>query len=220
MISCGIKCSYESFEYFLLQINSIHDVQYIETKLLNIKKLGNKHNYVVLGFDKSIDNKIISKIIIDVNDLATKHNIILHSILENENITVDSFNGVPVINFSNGRQIKSLDNINQTLIISEPVRSGIQVKNDGDIIITAFVSDNAEIIASGNIHVYGEARGRLIAGSNGDKKVKIFVTKFNPELISIGGIFRTIENKLPDGILNKSVMVSLDEKEHLSIVQL
>ena len=221
MEPCNLKCSYRKFDYFLLQINSINDLQHLETKLLNLKKLDGSNKYVVLAFHDNLKSEAIHKIILDTVALANKHDLILHSIIRNDNIIVDSFDGVPVVELpENGNTVKSLDNINKTMIYDEPVRSGIQIKNEGDIIITTFVSNNAEVISTANIHVYGEARGRLIAGSAGDKRARIFVNKFNPELISIGGVFRTMESKLPDSILNKAVMVSLDDKNHLNVTQI
>jgi septum site-determining protein MinC len=106
------------------------------------------------------------------------------------------------------------------LLIEEPVRSGIKVENDGDVIITTLVSHNAEIIASGNIHVYGDCRGRVLAGNGGNKKAKIFIARFNAELISIAGIYRVIEDKLPDNLHNKAVQIFLDEKERLNVIPL
>lgn len=220
MTPCNLKCSYKSFDYFMLQINDISDIKHVESKFLNLKKLTSGSNYVVLNFASELESDIIHKMILDIYTTASTYDLILHSIIKNDNILVDSFNGIPVVELPDNQQTKSLEEINKTLIFNEPIRSGIQIKNDGDIIVTNFVSNNAEVIATGNIHIYGEARGRLIAGSNGDKSVRIFVSKFNPELISIGGIFRTIENKLPDSILNKPVMVSLDDKNHLNVTQL
>lgn len=218
--ACNLKCSYRSFEYFLLHIGSKNDTRHVETKLLNLKKLDGSSNYIVLSFDDELNSTDINQITLDVHEIALKHALVIHSIVRNLNIVVDSFNGIPVVELPNNNANKSLEDINKTLTYTEPVRSGIQIKNDGDIIITSFVSNNAEVIATGNIHIYGEARGRLIAGSEGDKKTRIFVNKFNPELISIGGVFKALENKLPESILNKSVMVTLDDKNHLNITQI
>jgi septum site-determining protein MinC len=117
-------------------------------------------------------------------------------------------------------RLKSEQIQNKALLCEEPIRSGIRIENDGDVIITSFVSDNAEVVASGNIHVYGEAKGRLIAGSNGDKKARIFARQFNAEIVSIGGVYKVIESKLPASIYKKAVMISLDEKDRLNVLPL
>lgn len=79
--------------------------------------------------------------------------------------------------------------INSTLF-TKPVRSGQQIVNrSGDLIITASVSHGAELLASGNIHVYGVLRGRALAGISGNKQVRIFCQALQAELISIAGIY-------------------------------
>ena len=55
-----------------------------------------------------------------------------------------------------------------TRIVTEPVRSGTQIyARGGDLIVTAAVSAGAEVMADGNIHVYGRLRGRALAGAGG-----------------------------------------------------
>jgi septum site-determining protein MinC len=50
-------------------------------------------------------------------------------------------------------------------VIMRPVRSGQQVYAEGsDLVVTASVSEGAELLADGNIHVYGTLRGRALAG--------------------------------------------------------
>ena len=48
------------------------------------------------------------------------------------------------------------------------------VPKSGDIIITAGINSGSEVIASGNIHIYGSARGRVIAGAGGNRAARIF----------------------------------------------
>lgn len=75
-------------------------------------------------------------------------------------------------------------------VIARPVRSGQQVYAEGsDLIITAAVSEGAEVIADGNIHVYGTLRGRAIAGAKGNRDARVFCNALDAELISIAGQF-------------------------------
>src|SRR5260221_526116 len=49
-------------------------------------------------------------------------------------------------------------------LLTEPVRSGQQIYHaEGDLVIMASVGSGAEVIAEGNIHIYGALRGRAIA---------------------------------------------------------
>ncbi len=75
-----------------------------------------------------------------------------------------------------------------TLLITQPVRSGQRIyAKQGDLIITAPVSHGAEILADGNIHVYGPLRGRALAGVNGDINARIFCQYMEAQLIAIAG---------------------------------
>lgn len=76
----------------------------------------------------------------------------------------------------------------KNLVINRPVRSGQQVyAPDGDLVIVGSVSQGAELLADGNIHVYGPLRGRALAGINGNTTARIFCQSMDAELISIAG---------------------------------
>ncbi|THB84672.1 septum site-determining protein MinC, partial [Pantoea allii] len=54
----------------------------------------------------------------------------------------------------------------KTRIVNTSVRSGQQIyARDADLIITSSVSAGAELVADGNIHIYGMMRGRALAGA-------------------------------------------------------
>ena len=83
---------------------------------------------------------------------------------------------------------------NGTLLIDKPLRSGQQVyARGGDVIVTAVVSDGAEVIADGNVHVYAPLRGKAIAGARGNTDARIFTTCLEAQLVAIAGIYRTAE---------------------------
>lgn len=83
----------------------------------------------------------------------------------------------------------------ETRLITTPVRSGQQIyAANGDLIIVAPVSAGAEILASGNIHVYGPLRGRALAGVNGNTEARIFCQSLEAELISIAGSYKVSED--------------------------
>ncbi len=76
-------------------------------------------------------------------------------------------------------------------IHNKPVRSGQQiVSKNGDLIITAPVSNGAELLAQGNIHIYGPLRGRALAGINGNIEARIFCQALEADLVSIAGFYR------------------------------
>jgi septum site-determining protein MinC len=82
----------------------------------------------------------------------------------------------------------------KTLLVTQPVRSGTQIYARGaDLVVTAAVSPGAELMADGNIHVYGPLRGRALAGAGGDPEARIFCSKFEAELVSIAGRYLVSE---------------------------
>ncbi len=99
-----------------------------------------------------------------------------------------------------------------TIFISSPVRSGQQVyAENGDLIVTGVVSKGAELIADGNIHIYGPMRGRALAGANGNLNARIFIHSMQAELVSVAGIYRTFEQELPTHLNHKAVQVFLQD---------
>ena len=99
----------------------------------------------------------------------------------------------------------------KTLIIDKPLRSGQQVyAKGGDLVVLALVSNGAEVIADGHIHVYAPLRGKAIAGAKGDTTARIFAASMEAELIAIAGTYRTTENPLPDSVFGKPAQIRLD----------
>ncbi|MGC8121306.1 septum site-determining protein MinC [Marinobacter sp. VGCF2001] len=80
-------------------------------------------------------------------------------------------------------------------VINQPVRSGQQVyAPEGDLIILAPVQAGAEVLAAGNIHVYGPLRGRALAGIHGADTARVFCQSLEAELVSIAGHYKISED--------------------------
>jgi septum site-determining protein MinC len=83
----------------------------------------------------------------------------------------------------------------KTRLIDLPVRSGQRIYAPNcDLIVTNHVSAGAELIADGNIHIYGSMRGRALAGASGDRDAQIFCTHLEAELVSIAGVYWLSDN--------------------------
>lgn len=97
------------------------------------------------------------------------------------------------------------------MVINRPLRSGQRVyARNTDLIVVGVVSRGAEVIADGNIHVYGPLRGKAMAGARGDTSARIFTTQLDPELVAIAGVYRVIDTGLDAGVQNKPAIVRLD----------
>jgi len=101
-------------------------------------------------------------------------------------------------------------------VIASPIRSGQQVyARDADLIILSAVSNGAEVLADGHIHVYGPLRGRALAGIKGNKKARIFCQSMEAELVSIAGCYQVNEkltncdSKTPAQILLKNEQLQI-----------
>ncbi len=100
-----------------------------------------------------------------------------------------------------------------TLTIKGPLRSGQRVyARQADLIVMGVVSQGAEIIADGNIHVYGPLRGKAMAGARGDNQARIFTTSLDAELVAVAGIYRVIDAPLPATLHRKPSMIYLEEQ--------
>jgi septum site-determining protein MinC len=97
-------------------------------------------------------------------------------------------------------------------LITRPVRSGQRVyAAGGDLSVVAAVSAGAELMADGNIHVYGALRGRALAGMKGDTEARIFCQNLEAELVSVAGHYRVSEN-IPSELKGVPVQIFLDQK--------
>lgn len=96
-----------------------------------------------------------------------------------------------------------------TLTITEPVRSGQQIYAEKtDLIVLTSVGHGAEVLADGNIHIYGALRGRALAGISGDPAARIFCQSLEAELVSIAGLYQVSED-IDKALLKKPVQIRL-----------
>ncbi|MCX5589744.1 septum site-determining protein MinC [Alcaligenes endophyticus] len=100
------------------------------------------------------------------------------------------------------------------MTITRQLRSGQRIyARNTDLIIVGAVSQGAEVIADGNIHVYGPLRGKAMAGARGDANARIYTTELDPELIAIAGVYRIMETRLDPSLRNKSAVISLNDEK-------
>ena len=100
--------------------------------------------------------------------------------------------------------------IRPTRVVTAPVRGGQQIyAQGGDLVVIAAVSPGAELLADGNIHVYGPMRGRALAGIKGDTNARIFCQQMVAELISIAGQYKVSEDLRRDPAWGSGVQISL-----------
>lgn len=97
-----------------------------------------------------------------------------------------------------------------TRVITTPIRGGQQIyAQGGDLIVLSSVSPGAELLADGNIHVYGPLRGRALAGIKGDANARIFCQQLAAEMVSIAGRYKVAEDLRREPSWGQPVRMSL-----------
>jgi len=102
----------------------------------------------------------------------------------------------------------------RTRIVHQPVRSGQQIYARGsDLVILSSVNVGAEVIADGNIHVYGRLRGRAFAGVADDPAARIFARIMEPELAAIAGSYQVFDDPDAAGLYGKPAQIYLEGEQ-------
>lgn len=87
-----------------------------------------------------------------------------------------------------------------SMFLPKTIRSGQRIECQGDVVVVGDVNPGAEIIASGNIAVFGKLRGLAHAGATGRQDVIIVANYLVPQQIRIGGKIAIIpKNRRIDG---------------------
>jgi len=93
------------------------------------------------------------------------------------------------------------------------VRSGQQIyAPNRDLSILGTVGAAAEVIADGNIHVYGALRGRALAGAHGQIEARIFCSRFHAELVAIAGHHQALDD-IPGHLRGQPVQIWLENEQ-------
>jgi len=73
------------------------------------------------------------------------------------------------------------------LVIKETVRSGRSIYHEGFVVVIGDVNPGAEIVAGGDVIVWGRLRGFVQAGALGDETAVICALHLNPTQLRIAG---------------------------------
>jgi len=110
------------------------------------------------------------------------------ALLQEEIVSVDQ---------DQSREIIDTSYLPETLYIEANLRSGQLVRYPGNVFVLGDVNPSAEIIASGDIIIWGSLRGVVHAGANGDRNSKIIAMDFATGQIRIADEMLSLDkNKL------------------------
>lgn len=77
------------------------------------------------------------------------------------------------------------------VLISRTLRSGRTIHSDGHVVVYGDVNPGAEIIAAGDVFVWGHLRGNVHAGAYGDENVVVCALDMAPTQLRIAGYIVT-----------------------------
>ena len=72
------------------------------------------------------------------------------------------------------------------LVLRRTIRSGQVVRHDGTVIVIGDINPGAEVIADGDVLVWGKLRGVVHAGANGDEQALVGALVLTPTQLRIG----------------------------------
>lgn len=88
------------------------------------------------------------------------------------------------------------------LFIGRTLRSGTRIEYPGHVVVFGDVNPGAEIVAEGNVFVWGRVRGMIHAGSKGDTKAVICALDLSPTQLRIcdqvSGVLKPQKNPSPE----------------------
>jgi septum site-determining protein MinC len=75
----------------------------------------------------------------------------------------------------------------EAVLVMRTLRSGHRLRHPGHVIVVGDVNPGAEIIAGGNIVVWGRLRGTVHAGATGDESARVCALDLGPTQLRIAG---------------------------------
>lgn len=100
-------------------------------------------------------------------------------------------NIIPGRDSSDGTEVNPEEDGTPGVMIKRTLRSGRTVHSDGHVLVYGDVNPGAEIIAAGDIIVWGKLRGRVHAGANGDENAIVCALDMIPTQLRIAGYIVT-----------------------------
>lgn len=109
-------------------------------------------------------------------------------ILQHDDTIVDSLEKIDSEDKETVDKITETESL-PTLYIRKTIRSGQSISSDGNLLVIGDVNPGSEVIAKGDITVWGILGGIAHAGSDGNEYARIRALKLNPVQIRIGDVF-------------------------------
>ena len=139
----------------------------------------------------------------EVQDLFARNGMVIWAVLSKREATRDAARGLGLATRLPGSQMDLAGNgrpepipVTATpkprtgrqpnaLFVKETLRSGQSIDYEGSVVVMGDVNPGAEIVADGDVIVWGKLRGLVHAGANGNKKATISALDLSPTQLRI-----------------------------------
>ena len=81
------------------------------------------------------------------------------------------------------------------ILVQRTLRSGYSLTFPGHVIVIGDINPGAEVIASGNVIVWGRLRGMVHAGAEGDEDAIVCALNISPTQLRIAGVIADVNKK-------------------------
>ena len=138
--------------------------------------------------DRSLKSPQLSTLRGELSDREIKLKAVISSSPETERASQDLGLEIKIDQSSSQEEISTIDSElpgEEAIFLERTLRSGHQVKHPGHIIVLGDVNPGAELIAGGNIIVWGKLLGVVHAGAGGDENAVVCALDLSPTQLRI-----------------------------------
>ena len=131
----------------------------------------------------------------ELMNILTKHNIELASLDTNSSVAAGAARSLgirlalPEVSYAPPGTPR--DEWSEGMLVRRTVRSGQSIQHPGHVVIIGDVNPGAEIVAGGDVVVWGKLRGMVQAGAVGNDEAVVCALELKPTLLRIGAYFAT-----------------------------
>lgn len=185
----AIKGTAEGIVIDISDIDS--DIAELKEKLENKKFFSGSVDFLLKKKDKEHYSKL--------REIIEQHGHILYLVKSEEEMKE-----------SMEENITTCENGEQTIVVKKTMRSGQKVEFDGNIVVIGDVNSGAEIFATGDVYIFGKARGVVHAGTNGDNTREIVSLGLEVTQMKIGSVFATSDGLKKSGKTAERAYIGAD----------
>lgn len=117
--------------------------------------------------------------LVDLRDRLSERNVVLWAVVSESPVTEQTSQLLGLATRiskprpEEHRQFADAVSNDAALFVAKTIRSGTRIQYPGHIVIVGDVNPGAEVVAEGNVIVWGRVRGMIHAGSKGDRSAYI-----------------------------------------------